>query len=261
MPSTKRNVYRNFITDFRPQRFRDVVGHAHVVKWIKNWLIEKTLPQAILFTGEYGVGKSVMAQTLAKAAACSNRSPNEYEPCGECHFCMGRDLSAHIYCDIGSRIKPDIFKEYITQAKNLGTNMAWMIDNPGQWYPILLEEMHDLPKQVQLDLRKELDEQWSGNTFLVGTSSDPDKIDAALKDRIKLIPLRAPDKKDMMKYVIGICRKTDIPVQDIDAAGVLVSRTNSSFRSILRILQTIRDSSMCLSVDNMKLAAELSGCE
>ncbi|EQD80057.1 DNA polymerase III subunits gamma and tau, partial [mine drainage metagenome] len=67
---------------WRPQTFSDLVGQESVFKAITFALKAKTLPQAYLFSGDRGVGKTTVARLLAKSINCKN-GPT-VAPCLEC---------------------------------------------------------------------------------------------------------------------------------------------------------------------------------
>ena len=51
---------------YRPKSFEEVVGQDNVTYTLKNSLITNQIPQALLFSGPRGVGKTSCARILAK---------------------------------------------------------------------------------------------------------------------------------------------------------------------------------------------------
>ena len=51
---------------YRPKSFEEVIGQDNVTYTLKNSLITNQLPQALLFSGPRGVGKTSCARILAK---------------------------------------------------------------------------------------------------------------------------------------------------------------------------------------------------
>ena len=75
------SIYRTY----RPTKFADVTGQAHVVGPLQHQLERDQLAHAYLFSGPRGVGKTTMARLVAKAANCIDR--NGAEACGTCVAC------------------------------------------------------------------------------------------------------------------------------------------------------------------------------
>ena len=58
---------------YRPQKFEDLIGHEEVATTIFNSIKMNKSPNAYLFTGIRGVGKTTFARIVAKALNCENR--------------------------------------------------------------------------------------------------------------------------------------------------------------------------------------------
>ena len=57
---------------YRPQVFEDLIGQELAVKTIFNSIKENKVPNAYLFTGIRGIGKTTIARIVAKALNCKN---------------------------------------------------------------------------------------------------------------------------------------------------------------------------------------------
>ena len=70
---------------YRPQNFNDIIGQEVITETIKNSLKADKIPNAYLFTGIRGVGKTTIARIVAKSLNCSNGFENSCkEKCSNC---------------------------------------------------------------------------------------------------------------------------------------------------------------------------------
>ena len=80
---------------YRPQTFDDLIGQEVVAETITNSIKADKIPNAYLFTGIRGIGKTTTARIVAKALNCSNGIDNL---CKEnlCENCDSITNSSHI---------------------------------------------------------------------------------------------------------------------------------------------------------------------
>ncbi len=71
---------------WRPQRFDEVVGQAHITKTLANAIKKDRVAHAFIFAGVRGVGKTSLARILAKSLNCQD-GPT-VTPCGQCQSCL-----------------------------------------------------------------------------------------------------------------------------------------------------------------------------
>ena len=57
---------------YRPQLFEDLIGQDIIADTIFNSIKESKVPNAYLFTGIRGVGKTTIARIIAKSLNCLN---------------------------------------------------------------------------------------------------------------------------------------------------------------------------------------------
>lgn len=241
----------------RPRCLGDISTYDTYVQIMQRWVLNNSYPTGILFTGEIGVGKTLMANLLAESAACIGRKETESDACGQCRVCK---IGMHTTGLVGSEIEPKNFREHLLTMQS-GRIPIWDIWLGGQRkYPIIIDEMHDMPKQAQRILRAELDRSWP-NSFLIATSAKPKKIHPALKDRMHLMHVSPPSRSQMSSWIAGSCGKVGIEIKEEGAAPIISDNTGGRFRAALKVLQLLLDSGMDLTADNARQACKMSGYE
>ena len=137
---------------YRPVVFEDVIGQKIISDTIYNSIkIEKT-PNAYLFTGIRGVGKTTFARIVAKALNCKN---NLEDLCKEklCENCLSISNSNHIdviEIDAASKTSVDDVRELLELSRYGPTNAKYKI--------FIIDEVHMLSKQAFNALLKTLEE-------------------------------------------------------------------------------------------------------
>ena len=64
--------------------FQDIRGHEDIKKYFKKAIQTDKISHSYIFEGPKGVGKKMMAMSLAKALLCQG----EDRPCGKCKACL-----------------------------------------------------------------------------------------------------------------------------------------------------------------------------
>ena len=116
---------------YRPQNFDDLIGQDVVAETITNSIKANKIPNAYLFTGIRGVGKTTTARLIAKALNCTKYS-EKGEMCGEKEACHCREIenSNHIdvlEMDAASKTGIDDVRELIENSKYNPTSAEYKI--------------------------------------------------------------------------------------------------------------------------------------
>ncbi len=187
------SLYRRY----RPRRFSEVKGQEHVVRALRNAVINHREGQAYLFSGPRGTGKTTSARILAKVLNCEN--PQDGEPCCECDSCLAveRGTSFDVHeLDAASNNGVDAMRDIIDKA-SLGT--------PGRHRVYILDEVHMLTKGAEAALLKTLEEPPAHVVFVLATT-DPQKVSETIRSRTQhlqfhLLPMDVME--DHIRWLAG----------------------------------------------------------
>ncbi len=187
------SLYRRY----RPRRFSEVKGQEHVVRALRNAVINHREGQAYLFSGPRGTGKTTSARILAKVLNCE--SSQDGEPCCECDSCLAveRGTSYDVHeLDAASNNGVDAMRDLIEKA-SLGT--------PGRHKVYILDEVHMLSKAAEAALLKTLEEPPPHVVFVLATT-DPQKVSDTIRSRTQhlqfhLLPMDVME--DHIRWLAG----------------------------------------------------------
>ena len=127
---------------YRPQTFDDLIGQQVVAETITNSIKADKIPNAYLFTGIRGIGKTTTARIVAKALNCSNGIE---KICREnfCENCESIINSSHIdvlEMDAASKTGVDDVRDLIEFSRYGPTSAKYKI--------FIIDEVHMLSKQA-----------------------------------------------------------------------------------------------------------------
>ena len=155
--------YQVIARKWRPQRFADVVGQEHVVRTLRNAIMQNRTAHAYLFVGPRGVGKTTLARIFAKALNC--RNPQEGEPCCQCESCLA--IAAERSLDV---------MEVDAASRNTTADMRELAEDVltrpvgGKYKIYIIDEVHMLSKQAWNVLLKTVEEPPPHVKFIFATT-------------------------------------------------------------------------------------------
>ena len=224
---------------YRPQTFDDLIGQQVVVDTITNSIKANKTPNAYLFTGIRGIGKTTTARIVAKALNCSNGIDNL---CKEnfCDNCDGIINSNHIdvmEIDGASHTSIDNVRELIEFSRYGPTSSKYKI--------FIIDEVHMLSKQAFNALLKTLEEPPEYLKFIFATT-EIKKIPITVISRCQRFDLSRIKSSELLDFLKKIKDKENGKVSD-DALKLIVKISEGSVRDALSLLDR-----GLLSLDNKK---------
>ena len=213
---------------YRPQTFDDLIGQQVVVDTITNSIKANKTPNAYLFTGIRGIGKTTTARIVAKALNCSNGIDNL---CKEnfCDNCDGIINSNHIdvmEIDGASHTSIDNVRELIEFSRYGPTSSKYKI--------FIIDEVHMLSKQAFNALLKTLEEPPEYLKFIFATT-EIKKIPITVISRCQRFDLSRIKSSELLNFLKKIKDKENGKVSD-DALKLIVKISEGSVRDALSLL-------------------------
>ncbi|MDC0350222.1 DNA polymerase III subunit gamma/tau [Candidatus Pelagibacter sp.] len=213
---------------YRPQSFDDLIGQEVVVETITNSIKANKVPNAYLFTGIRGIGKTTTARIVAKALNCSNGIENL---CKEnlCENCEGITNSSHIdvlEMDAASKTGVDDVRDLIEFSRYGPTSAKYKI--------FIIDEVHMLSKQAFNALLKTLEEPPEYLKFIFATT-EIKKIPITVVSRCQRFDLSRIKSTELFEFIKKIKNKENGKVSD-DALKLIIKISEGSVRDALSLL-------------------------
>ena len=213
---------------YRPQIFGDLIGQDVVAETIINSIKSNKVPNAYLFTGIRGVGKTTTARIVAKALNCSNGIDSL---CKEnfCNNCEGIINSSHIdvmEIDGASNNSVENVRELIEFSRYGPTSSKYKI--------FIIDEVHMLSKQAFNALLKTLEEPPEYLKFIFATT-EIKKIPITVVSRCQRFDLLRIKSSELLEFLNKIKNQENGKVSE-EALKLIVKISEGSVRDALSLL-------------------------
>jgi len=213
---------------YRPQTFEDLIGQDIVAETISNSVKANKVPNAYLFTGIRGIGKTTTARIVAKSLNCTNGIDNLCKD-DLCENCKAISNSNHIdvlEMDAASKTGVDDVRDLIEFSRYGPTTAKYKI--------FIIDEVHMLSKQAFNALLKTLEEPPEYLKFIFATT-EIKKIPITVVSRCQRFDLTRIKSLELFSFVKKIKEKENGNVSD-DAIKLIVKISEGSVRDALSLL-------------------------
>ena len=214
---------------YRPSNFKDLIGQEYLVETIQRSIELNKIPNAYIFTGIRGVGKTTTARIVAKMLNCSVFDKNDNPDLENCEQAKAITEDRHpdvIEIDAASNTSVENAREIIENIKY----------NPvlGKYKVYIVDEVHMLSKSAFNALLKTLEEPPPHSKFIFATT-EISKVPITILSRCQRFDLRRIDNKTLLNFLRGITEKEGISISK-EALNLIVKASDGSVRDSLSIL-------------------------
>ena len=211
---------------YRPRKLSEVAGQSAVKRILEGVFKGDRIPNAFMFTGTSGIGKTTLARLIARYLNCDKRSA-----CGKCESCEEMN-SSH----------PDYVEVNASEAGNIETVRSLISD--ARFLPrhririYMLDEIHRASHAAIQALLVPVETPPSKTLWIFATT-DPDKIPngKALMGRCQILNLNPPTKSEVAERLLAVGKKEGMDWLTQETAESCAESSNGQVRNALQILE------------------------
>ncbi len=219
----------------KPNVFADIIDQEPVIRILRAYLANGTLPHALLFAGIPGIGKKTTAQALAMAVNCLHNTPQAAtdtdgrpqtpaaDACGHCIAC--RKIANRTHPDV-IRIEPENRVLRIGRIRDLCTQVA-MKPYEARHRVILISDAHTMNAEAANALLKLLEEP-PDCTLLILTAAERSDLLPTIVSRCQCLRFTPLDRRKLAE-LIAARQHLDPPAAELAAtlAGGSVTKAEA----------------------------------
>ena len=213
---------------YRPKTFEDLIGQEIVADTILNSIKKNKVPNAYLFTGIRGIGKTTIARIVAKSLNCLNGIENfcKENLCENCELIANSSHIDVLEMDAASKTGVDDVRDLIEFSRYGPTSSKYKI--------FIIDEVHMLSKQAFNALLKTLEEPPEYLKFIFATT-EIKKIPVTVVSRCQRFDLSRIKSLELFQFIKKIKDKENGKVSD-QALKLIVKISEGSVRDALSLL-------------------------
>ena len=196
------------------------------------------VPQALLFSGPRGTGKTSSARIVAKLVNCEQpvevktESGVFYEPCNNCNACKLINAGGNI--DV---VEIDAASNRgIDDIRSLRETIA-LAPSTSKYKVYILDEAHMLTTEAANAFLKTLEEPPTHAIFILATT-EPEKLPETIHSRLTKVNFRKANEKEILRQLKRVSEKENLKV-DNETLKVIAKNSDGSFRDAVKILESL----------------------
>tara|TARA_Y100000591_G_scaffold193031_1_gene166931 strand:+ start:1156 stop:2805 length:1650 start_codon:yes stop_codon:yes gene_type:complete len=213
---------------YRPQTLDQLVGQKVIAESIFNSIKNNKIPNAYMFLGIRGSGKTSTARIVAKALNCENGIENLCMKnfCESCRSIIDGNNIDILELDAASKTSVDDVRELIEFSRYKPTSAKYKI--------FICDEVHMFSKSAFAALLKTLEEPPPYLKFIFA-STDVKKIPVTIISRCQRYDLSRVNSQELFDYLVKIKNLENGKIDD-NAIKLIVKLSEGSVRDSLSLL-------------------------
>ena len=213
---------------YRPSMFRHLIGQEVIADTIHNAIKSNKIPNAYLFTGIRGVGKTTIARIIAKSLNCLKGIDNlcKDKLCENCEAISNSNHIDVLEMDAASKTGVDDVRDLIEFSRYGPSSAKYKI--------FIIDEVHMLSKQAFNALLKTLEEPPQYLKFIFATT-EIKKIPVTVISRCQRFDLSRVKSDKLFKFIKDVKEKEKGKISD-EALKLIVKISEGSVRDALSLL-------------------------
>ena len=200
-------------SEYRPKNFNDMIGQDAIVKTLNNAIKNDNIPQALLFCGPRGVGKTSCARILAKTI---NNLEDDFE-----YNIFELDAASN---------------NSVEDIRNI-TDQIRIPPQTGKYKVYIIDEVHMLSNQAFNAFLKSLEEPPEHVVFILATT-EKNKILPTILSRCQIYDFKKVDNESITKLLSKICKEKKVKYED-GSLSLIAERSDGSIRDSLSIFDRL----------------------
>lgn len=192
--------------------FDKLIGNNHIKEILRRLLKSNRVPNALLFTGQDGIGKKHFALESAKSLICLN--PKNAEACGVCAACQRAGKFAFPKSDDRDAFKQVIFSEHpdiglvVPYNKNILVDAIRAVETEANFRPyeakarfFIIDDADKMNDSASNALLKTLEEPPAASHIFLITSR-PDALLPTIRSRCQIVRFAPIETGEIENYLV-----------------------------------------------------------
>lgn len=223
--------------EFRPRKWENVIGQESIKSIFTLNLEKNTFPQAIIFSGPAGTGKSSVAELVGKSLMCDHRVDGN--PCYVCDSCKKNNLvrKFNMARYNKKRSKYDKREETSADDKSINEVIAEIFDYQSidGKAVYILEELDCLSEENQAPFYEEM-VNMPPNTYVIICTNYKYRITSQIRSRCVDTPFSVPNFAECFQLATTVLEHKGM-YAPVESLSLLIDLCHNEPRSLVKYLE------------------------